>query len=163
MTMKHRSLAYLLPLAALSLLGCEPPPPVVIPQNPVEARLADAAGKAADALQQLAAIEQARSGVAVDAPVSDAPPELMQQVSLTWVGPIEPVVRRVAERIGYGFNVLGNAPPVPVVVDVAATNRQVIQVLRDIGLQAGARADLTLDAQNHVVELQYAPVAGSDF
>jgi len=160
--MKHRSLVYLMPLAALSLAGCELPPPVVIPQNPVESRLADAAGKAADALQQLAAVEQARSGVVVESAVADAPPELMQQITLAWVGPVEPVVRRIAERIGYGFNVLGNSPPVPVVVDVDAVGRRVIDVLRDIGLQAGVRADLTLDAQNHVVELQYAPVAGTD-
>ncbi len=161
--MKHRSLVYsIVPLAALFLSGCELPPPVVIPQNPVESRLADAAGKASDALQKLAAIEQARSGMAAEAPVMDAPPELMQQVSLAWVGPVEPVVRRLAERIGYGFNVLGAVPPVPVVVDINANRRPVIHVFRDIGLQAGVRADLTIDAQNHVVELQYAPVAGSD-
>ncbi|OFW82707.1 MAG: hypothetical protein A2018_07995 [Alphaproteobacteria bacterium GWF2_58_20] len=161
--MKHRSLVYsIVPLAALFLSGCELPPPVVIPQNPVESRLADAAGRAADALQKLAAVEQVRSGVVAEAPVSNVPPELMQQVSLTWVGPIEPVVRRMAERIGYGFDVLGVAPPVSVVVDVNAVRRPAIQVFRDIGLQAGTRADLTIDAQNHVVELQYAPVSGSD-
>jgi defect-in-organelle-trafficking protein DotD len=151
--------------AALFLLaGCAnimPPNPQIATQpDKVSAMLAQAADRASVSLQTLAAVEQARSpGIAV-APIDDAPPELRRAITVSWTGPVEPVTRMLADRAGYVFETLGDPPPVAAVVSLNVENKPVIEVLRNIGLQLGQRADIRVDAPRKIVEVHYAPPAG---
>jgi len=79
---------------------------------------------------------------------------------VNWVGPVEPITKTLADRAGYNFLTIGNPPPVALVVSVDAENRPVIDVLRDIGLQLGMRADVRVDGGKRLVELHYAPNSG---
>lgn len=133
---------------------------LVAEPDPVALRLASAVDRASAALQTLASVEQARNpSVAVQA-VPHAPQELRRIVSVDWVGPIEPMVRSLADRAGYQTQINGDKPPVPVVVSVQAREKSVVEVLRDLGLQAGRRADIVVDPDRRMVELNYAPVSG---
>ncbi len=133
---------------------------LVAEPDPVALRLASAVDKASAALQTLASVEQARNpGVVVQMPPS-APQELRRTVSVDWVGPIEPIARSMADRAGYQLQVSGDRPPVPVVVSIMAREKSVVEVLRDIGLQAGQRANIVVDPDRRIVELDYAPVSG---
>ncbi|MFA5593026.1 MAG: DotD/TraH family lipoprotein [Micavibrio sp.] len=147
----------------LILAACAPPkrnPQVVASPDKVSLMLAEAADKAAGSLETLAAIEQARApGIAVE-PIHNAPEELMRAMTVTWVGPPEQILRRLADRASYNFVALGNRPPVPLVVNVDVRNQPVIEILRDIGLQLGVRADVKVDSTRHMIELHYAPVTG---
>lgn len=135
-------------------------PQLVADPDNVSAMLADAADRAATSLEQLAAVEQSRSpGVAV-APVSDAPLELRRAVTVNWVGPVEPLVKNLADRTSYNFVVVGATPPVPVVISLDVENKPVIEALRDIGLQMGLRADIRIDGNSRSIEIHYAPVTG---
>ena len=105
-------------------------------------------------------VEHARSpGVAVS-PIGNAPTELRRAITVNWVGPVEPISKTLAERAGYGFQTVGSAPPVDIVVSLDVENRPVIDVLRDLGLQLGLRADVRVDAERKMVEIHYAPNAG---
>lgn len=150
-------------VAALLLAGCQLPernPQVVASPDKVSLMLAEAADKASTSLETLAAIEQKKSpGVAV-APITGAPEELSRAITITWVGPPEQILRKLADRASYNFVTLGARPPVPLVVNVNVQNRPVIEVLRDVGLQLGVRADVKVDAERGIVELHYAPVTG---
>ena len=151
-------------LVAVTLLaGCSEVrrnPQVVTSPDKVSLMMAEAADKASNSLQTLAAIEQTRSpGVGVQ-PISNAPPELMRAMTLTWVGPPEQVLRKLADRASYNYLTLGNRPPVPLVVNVDVQNKPVIEILRDIGLQLGVRADVKVDSERQMIELHYAPVTG---
>lgn len=126
----------------------------------VALRLADAADRASTALETLASVEQARTPGAVVTSIPDAPAELRRTISVDWVGPIEPVAQRLADRAGYKFQTLGEKPPVPIVVSLKTVQKPVIEALRDLGLQSGRRADIVVDAQRRVVEIAYAPVTG---
>lgn len=133
---------------------------LVAEPDPVALRLAMAADHATAALQTLASIEQAKNpGVAVQTAPS-APQELRRVMSVSWVGPIEPLAQSLADRAGYQFQVNGSKPPVPVVVSVEAREKSVVEILRDLGLQAGRRADIVVDTERRVVELNYAPPSG---
>lgn len=133
---------------------------LVAEPDPVSLRLASAADKASAALQTLASVEQARTpGVAIQS-VPSAPQELRRSVSVEWVGPIEPLTQKLADRAGYRFRVNGAAPAAPIVVNVVAKQKSVVEVLRDVGLQAGTRADISVDVDQKVVELDYAPASG---
>jgi defect-in-organelle-trafficking protein DotD len=167
MTINIRNLRFsgiLLAVAAtIFVAGCEAPkrnPQVVASPDKVSLMLAEAADKASNSLQTLAAVEQTRSpGVAVQ-PITNAPDELMRAMTVTWVGPPEQIMRRLADRASYNFLALGNRPPVPLVVNIDVQNKPVIEILRDIGLQLGVRADVKVDAERQMIELHYAPVTG---
>lgn len=135
-------------------------PQVVASPDKVSAQLAEAADRASVALETLAAVEQARApGIAV-APIESAPPELRRAITVNWVGPVEQITKTLADRAGYSFNIVGNTPATPVVVSLDVENKPVIDVLRNIGLQLGMRADIRVDGTRRVVEIQYAPNAG---
>ncbi len=145
---------------ALLLAACEPPKVTPVASEPdiVTVKLAAAADKASAALDTIAGIEQQR-GPATPPVESfeNAPISEMQPVTLRWSGPIELVVRELAERAGMKFRVKGNIPEVPLAVNVDVYQQPLLHVLRDIGLQAGHRADVAVDDRNGVVEVRYAP------
>lgn len=133
---------------------------LVATPDPVALRLASAVDRASAALQTLASVEQARNpGVAVQA-APYAPQELRRTVSVNWVGPIEPIVQKLADRAGYKMQVNGDVPPVPVIISLNVIEKSVVETLRDVGLQAGQRADIAVDPERRTVELNYAPVSG---
>jgi defect-in-organelle-trafficking protein DotD len=159
--------------AAILLTGCtdfqstwdqtfNPTPqvkPVATEPDVVTVKLAQAADKASKALDSIASIEQQKNPTIPAAPPDDfanAPPNLMQPVSIRWSGPIEQVARTLADRAGLRFRVKGREPPVPLVVNVDAYQQPILHILRDIGLQAGSRADLAIDQNEGVVEVRYA-------
>ena len=150
-------------LAIGSLTGCAQyklDQQLVAEPDPVALRLSAAVDKVSAALQTLASVEQARNpGANLQMPPS-APVELRRIVSVDWTGPIEPIVQTLADRAGYQLQVNGGKPPVPVVVSLTAREKSVIEVLRDLGLQAGQRADVVVDPDRRIVELNYAPVSG---
>lgn len=135
-------------------------PQLVASPDAVSAMLADAADRASRSLEKLAAVENARTPGAALAPTNNAPPELSRAVTVSWVGPVEPIAKAMAERAGYNFMPVGAPPPTPVVVSLDAENKPVIDVLRDIGVQLGMRGDIKVDGQQRVVELHYPPNAG---
>ena len=136
-------------------------PQLVAEPDKVSSLLANAADRAATSLETLASVEYARSSGVAIAPIHNAPPELRRAITLNWVGPAEPVVKMLADRAGYSFMTVGNPPPTAVVVSVDADNQPVIDVLRDIGLQLGLRADVRVDGAARQVEVHYAPNTGA--
>lgn len=170
--MRHTKLSLLLSVLALTACATKTElPPVdkthvevsntnTPSYSEVTARLADAAQRTADAVEQLASIENARTPELHTPIVADAPPELRLLVTVEWTGPWESLIKVMAERVGYSMNVIGKKPPVPIIVTVDAQQEPYVDVMRDIGLQASSRADLVLDSQRKVVEVRYAPDTG---
>ncbi len=152
--------AFLIP----ALSACQPvvkrDPQVVTSPDKISLMMAEAADKASNALETLAAVEQAKSpGVAVE-PIHNAPEELERAMTVNWVGPPDQISKMMADRAGYDFLTVGSRPPVPLVVNIDARNERVIDILRDIGLQLGVRADIKVDSVRKIIELHYAPVTG---
>jgi defect-in-organelle-trafficking protein DotD len=162
--MKRTILLACAAVMSLSVSACGPyrklDQQLVAEPDPVSLRLAQAVDKASSALQTLASIEQARNPGTQVQSAPYAPQELRRTVSVDWTGPIEPIGQRLADRAGYQFQVNGDAPPTPVVVSVHSTEKSVVEVLRDVGLQAGQRADIAVDPERRIVELNYAPLSG---
>lgn len=132
-------------------------PQVVAQPDQVSAMLAEAAGRASTALQTLASVEQARTPRVTVSPIGDAPSELRRAVTLNWVGPVDLITQTLASKAGYEFQTVGDKPGTPVVVTINAVNQPVIEVLRDIGLQLGKRADVRVDGGARMVEIHYPP------
>lgn len=156
----------MLAVTILSLSACGPVdqrfnPQIVASPDKASMLLAEAADRASTALETLAAVEQARSPDIAVAPISNAPVELRRAMTVNWVGPVEPISKTLADRAGYKFVSLGEAPPVPIVVSIDVENKPVIDILRNLGLQLGQRADIKVDGERKVVEIHYVPVTGT--
>ncbi len=154
---------------SLGLAGCgsvpdhfsNKSPQIVASPDKVSSMLAEAADRASDALEKLAAVEYGRSpGIAV-APIANAPRELRRAITVNWVGPVEPITKTLADRASYRFLTVGATPPTPIVISLDVENMPVVDVLRDIGLQLGERADIRVDAESRTVEIHY-PTNGQE-
>ncbi len=156
--------------ALLALTACETidglfprsegAPQMVAEPDKVSAMLADAADRASSALQTLSRVEQSREPTLAAPPISSAPLELSRPVTVNWVGPADQITNMLAQRAEYVFEIIGDAPAIPVVVSIDAEDKPVIEVLRNIGLQLGKRADVRVDANQKRIELHYAPNTG---
>jgi len=158
----------LLVLSAVVVTGCsyfpKPVPKrdaqIVASPDKVSLMLADAADKASNALETLAAVEQSRAPAVAVEPIHNAPPELKRAMTVNWIGPADEVLKKISNRASYSFITVGDKPPVPLVVNLDKENTPVIDLLRSVGLQLGMRADVKVDSVKRMVELHYAPVTG---
>jgi len=124
-----------------------------------EATLSRAVEKAAHAQEQLARLEQVRtpriSSQWVD--FKDVPPKLRKPLSLNWQGPLEPVVRKIAEKINYKVVVIGKLPVISPVISCDVQAKPAVLLLREIGHQARGKADLHIHPLSKTIEVRYAP------
>ncbi len=132
--------------------------PVATEPDIVSVKLAQAADKAAKSLDSIANIEQQKNPAAkpLEVDYTNASPSVLQPVTLRWSGPIDQVARTLAERAGMRFRIVGRKPDIPLVVNIDAYQQPILHVLRDVGLQAGSRADLSVNQNEGVVEVRYA-------
>lgn len=124
----------------------------------VSVQLAIAAKKASEAIIELAEVEKVRTPTTTAPIVEDAPRLLRQPMSITWNGPIGPLAQRVADRAMYGFVEYGKSLSTPILVQVDAINTPLVDILKNIGLQAGSRANVVVDVENRNVEVHYVEV-----
>ncbi|MGB4102283.1 MAG: DotD/TraH family lipoprotein [Alphaproteobacteria bacterium] len=158
--LRPASLFVLLATLAACSDGTHRVTPLVAENDPVSLRIAEAAEKASKALSNISNVEQYRSPLPPMEDFSNAPPALAQPITLTWNGSVEQVVQTLASKAGYNYRVAGIAPPLPLAVSLNVYERPVIEVLRDIGLQLGSRADVAVDVKGSTIQLRYAPTDG---
>lgn len=148
-------------LVGLALSACADGPvtPVATEPDLVGLRLAQSAEKAATALDAIAGIEQHRSpAMPATDDLSNTPPALAQLITVKWSGPVEQMLETLATKAGMKFDTKGNRPGVPFIVHLNVYQKPMIEVLRDLGLQVGRRADITVNGTKNVIEIRYAPV-----
>lgn len=80
--------------------------------------------------------------------------QLNYEVTVKWTGPLDPVVKKVAESVGMKFDVIGS-PNTPVLVSIDARDKMVLDVLRNLGMQAGNLAKITYRPRENAVEIIY--------
>lgn len=121
-----------------------------------EVKLAEAAVSASQSLQQLAQIESAVH------PEAKLPPPLNpyligmeQPASINWIGPIEPLIKRIAKASHYRLHVLGTAPAIPIIVTITAENKPLATILRNAGFQGRHQAKIAVYPGQKIIELRY--------
>lgn len=80
---------------------------------------------------------------------------LGHNVQVDWSGPIEPLMSEIAAYSDYRFKVVGIAPAIPVLVDIAHDNIPIGEVIREAHLQAKERANLVVYPKSKTIELRY--------
>ncbi len=165
--MTNRSTAIASLLAATLLQGCaffgfmeEKPDEGTHVEDPAAILLAQAASEAQAALAALAQARAAENPTQAQPPPRLVPEELLAEVTMDWIGPLETLAEDLAERAGFAFIEAGNRPPAPLIVEIAADAAPIILVLRDAGIQAAEAATLTVDAAAGEVRLDWSPLKG---
>lgn len=146
--------------AVLTLLaGCahKPAETPASPDAEILKKIAQHAERASYSMQRLAALRGANGGLQVADMV--APAGLEMPISINWSGPVDSLVRKIAEVTGYEYEgVIGSKPVTPVLVTVAVTNTPAFNVLADAGAQAGSAADIIVRPETRKILVKYPPV-----
>ncbi len=153
----------LLAVTACGLLedfGADAPAPATA-GDPAAELLASAALRAEAALAELAQARAAESPIDATPPPALVPQELLTEVRVDWTGPLDTLVRRLAEEAGWDFIVAGPEPPRPPIVEIHATSAPIILILRDAGIQAAETAAVTVDARARQVRIDWPANQGA--
>jgi len=130
--------------------------PVYSTNKNAQNQIAEAATSVSSSLQELSAIELAKNP---DTKLTTAPDPglsgLTQIASISWNGPVEPIVRKIASAGHYRVNVLGKAPELPVLVNVRAQNETLATILRNVTYQAAPKASIKVYPGPKIIELRY--------
>lgn len=130
--------------------------PYQVNADDAEIKLAEAAVSVSQSLDCLAEIEKAAHPCARLPPPIDAPGYgLACLASVDWVGPVEPLVRRIAEATHYCVRVLGREPAIPVLVSINAKHIPFADILRNISLQIHKKACIVIYPNSRTIELRY--------
>lgn len=119
-------------------------------------QLAESATAVGHSLQQLSAMQLAVHPHAQMLPPVD--PKLLhlsQTASISWNGPAEPILARIAEEGHYHLHVLGQQPAIPTLVTLDVHDETLAQIVRDIRYQIHNTADVHIYPDQHVIELRY--------
>ena len=122
----------------------------------IDDRLAKAATTAANAQENLARIQIARTAPSPSMlDETDLPEELKRPATIDWSGPAHEAAQKVAQLIGYSFKITGNRPSIPPMVHVSVKDLPAAKALEDIGLQAYPFGEVAVDPNGKRIEFRY--------
>lgn len=81
------------------------------------------------------------------------PAELQQPIQWHYRGNLVHAVRALARIVGYQTIVERSHPPQSIPVVIAAGSVPVMTLIRELGIQAGARADVSVDPRTHTISV----------
>lgn len=82
--------------------------------------------------------------------------DLYTKMDMTWDGPLDGALRKVASTAGFKLIVEGEPPIDPVLVHVKLKDRPCLAVLREIGLQTGPREGIMVNEGSRTITLKYS-------
>lgn len=129
-----------------------------VPYNSlVEQELVLAAKKIETSLALLAsAQEESNVPLLNTAPLITPEGGMSGTADIDWTGPIEPLVRKLADMTDYKVKVLGNSPAIPIIVSISQEDAVIADILKNAGMQAGKRANIVVFPANRIIEVRYA-------
>ena len=75
--------------------------------------------------------------------------------SISWTGPVEPVLKKIAQATRYHLRVIGKRPVLPVLISLNIQNQPIATILRNIMYQIVMKADLAVYSRSRTIELRY--------
>lgn len=82
-------------------------------------------------------------------------PGMETMVTMPWQGTLEQAVSKLCGLSGFEVKFIGKAPVLPILIQIGREPASVSDHMRNIGIQAGDRADLVVDARLKIVEVRY--------
>lgn len=154
MNIKLASVVIISCLALSSCATSQEKPPY---RSGADTSLAEASYSVSRSISSLSEIAQAsRPLPTLESPPNPASYGMGELTSVDWSGPVEPLLRQLANAANYRLRVLGNKPAIPLLVSVYDKNMMLADIVRDVGYQCGRRANVIVFPDSRVIELRYA-------
>lgn len=80
--------------------------------------------------------------------------------NIDWSGPIVPLLIKIADLSSYKLKVIGQEPPIPILVTIFGKDKIIADVLKDAQYQAQYHARIVPYPKTKVLELRYLPFGG---
>lgn len=148
-----------LSVVVLGLSSCASPPHRTSEKadiNEIQAHLYETAVSVEQSLRTLAAAQNKVNQPAINTePLMTVEGGMSKIVTVDWAGPIENLLQKIAEMSEYQLKVFGQDPNFPVLVSIYAKRAYLADLVKDAGIQAGARADIVVYPSTRVIELRF--------
>ena len=123
----------------------------------VEQKLAAAAASVSNSLEELAALEKSSQNKRqkLSFPIDAKMIGLNQVVSIDWIGPVAPLIKKLAAAAHYKVKILGKEPAIPPMISLLENKATIADILRNINYQCTDRANVVIYPASHLIELRY--------
>ncbi len=137
------------------LFGCAQDPAMQAQRSdPAMVDTAEAATSVSRALNDLANVKNVQNKLVREE--DTAPPLVLTRlITIDWSGPVEPVLKQIAQASQMRLKVLGHEPAIPVLVTLDRQDTMAYELLQDIRGQANGRANVVVFPTSGVIELHY--------
>jgi defect in organelle trafficking protein DotD len=129
--------------------------PAEMNNQDAQTQIAEAASSVGKSLQQLAAMQMAITPTDKLPEIDAKTTGMTQMASLDWYGPVLPLLEEIGKATGYKVLVLGDAPPIPVIVSISVKNQVMADILRNVTYQAHNKASIVVYPAKKIIELRY--------
>lgn len=143
-------------MSALVMVACVGEVRQTPPPDAAAITMAEASISVSGSMRELAAyaaVEQPL--VSADTPADPSTYGMGRLVNINYTGPIEPLVNELVANTRYRVQVVGLTPTLSSMVSISRRDASIGDVLRDVNLQAGDKAYITIYPDIRVVELAY--------
>lgn len=159
--MKYKK--FMLASLVLVLVGCgiiPAPNPLgaedkVKESDPALVDTAEAATSISHALSELATTSRGDQSLVKRESDDIIPQTLTRVMSIDWAGPVEPLVKQIAQANHLRVKIIGKEPAIPVLVSMRKREVAAYDILQDIQAQIQPRAEIVVFPTSGVIELHY--------
>lgn len=130
--------------------------PTPMTNRNAEDQIAEAATAVGHSLQQLSALQMAvHPQIKPRKPFNAKAIGMGHLASISWTGPAELLLQRIADATHYRLQVIGKEPALPVIVSLDMKNKPLATILRNTTYQIITKASVSVYPRKRVIELRY--------
>lgn len=132
------------------------PEPVACNNKEIEKQLLDTAQSIERSLALLAMSQESNNPPLINtAPLLTPEGGMGGTADIDWTGPIEPLLRKLADMTDYNLKILGSEPTIPIIVSITQNKAVIADIVKNASLQAGRQANIMVFPANKIIELRY--------
>lgn len=121
-----------------------------------QAQIAEAATAVGRSLQELSAVQMTvHPPKKLQKPYNPNAIGMGKLASVSWTGPVEPLLKKIAQATQYHLRIIGRRPNIPVLVSLNVHNKPIADILRNVTYQVVMKANIAVYPKSHTIELRY--------
>ncbi|OGT48796.1 MAG: hypothetical protein A3E82_08270 [Gammaproteobacteria bacterium RIFCSPHIGHO2_12_FULL_38_11] len=130
--------------------------PVETTNQEAQAQIAEAATAVGQSLQELSAVQMTvHPPQKLQKPFNPKAIGMSKLASVSWTGPVKPLLKKIAQATNYKLRVIGREPNLPVLVSIDVNNKPIADILRNVMYQVVMKANIAVYPKSHTIELRY--------
>ncbi|GEM_PF-292644 len=130
--------------------------PAHITDEQAQEQVAEAATAIGQSLQELSAVQMTvHPPQRLNKPFDPHAIGMDKMASIDWTGPVQPVLKKIAQATNYKLRVIGKKPALPVLISLNVKNKPIADILRNITYQVVMKANIAVYPKSRTIELRY--------